>query len=152
MTDIVNGATRSRMMSSVKNRGTGIELNVRRLLHGAGLRYRLNVRTLPGKPDIVLRRYSAVIFVHGCFWHGHTCPLYTVPSSRADFWLAKISANQARDERSRQRLLHAGWKVLTIWECAMRGKGHLPAGDLIDAILIWLHGNDFEANLQGKND
>lgn len=152
MTDIVDKTTRSRMMSLIKTRDTRIEMVVRRLLHAAGYRYRLNVRTLPGKPDVVLPKYDAVIFVHGCFWHGHACPLYSVPSTRTDFWLAKIGVNRDRDDRAQEQLVQMGWRVLTVWECTMRGSGRLPMDVLLGSILGWLQGGETTASIEGNSD
>ena len=123
MTDIVDIGTRSRMMSGIRSRNTKPEILIRKLLHAQGFRFRLHVRDLPGKPDIVLPRYRAVIFVHGCFWHGHDCPLFKWPSTRPEFWQEKIQRNRANDIRSQQLLLNDGWRVGTVWECAIRGSG-----------------------------
>lgn len=91
---------------------------VRRYLHAAGLRFSLHDRNLPGRPDIVLRKYRAAVFVHGCFWHRHVaCPRTTTPTTRAEFWAAKFAGNVARDVKNEQELLAAGWRVLTVWEC-----------------------------------
>ena len=110
-------------MSGIRSRNTKPEILIRKLLHAQGFRFRLHVRDLPGKPDIVLPRYRAVIFVHGCFWHGHDCPLFKWPSTRPEFWQEKIQRNRANDIRSQQLLLNDGWRVGTVWECAIRGSG-----------------------------
>lgn len=116
--DVVDRTTRSRMMSSIKGGDTKPELLVRRYLHAAGLRFRLHDASLPGRPDIVLPRYRAAVFVHGCFWHRHSgCRYATTPSNRREFWAAKFASNVRRDERVTQALIDAGWTVLTIWEC-----------------------------------
>jgi len=121
MTDTVDTETRSRMMSAVKGKNTAPELIVRRYLHGEGFRFRLHKRTLPGNPDIVLRRYRLVIFVHGCFWHRHAdCYYATMPATRPAFWQEKLERNRLRDERQRDELLQSGWRVLTIWECGLK--------------------------------
>ena len=117
MADIVDAATRSRMMSGIRRRDTKLEVAVRKALHARGFRYRVDVRKLPGCPDIVLPRWRAVIFVHGCFWHAHDCGLCRIPSTRPEFWREKLSANAERDRRNETRLLDAGWRVATIWEC-----------------------------------
>jgi len=118
LTDIVDKATRSRMMSGIRGRDTRPEIAVRRFLHAAGLRFRLHVRYLPGRPDIVLPRYNSVVFVHGCFWHRHEgCKFAYAPKSRADFWREKFNSNVARDARDVEALKGAGWKVYTVWEC-----------------------------------
>lgn len=116
--DIVSPAIRSRMMAGIGARHTAPELSVRRYLHATGLRFRLHVGGLLGRPDIVLPRYRTVVFVHGCFWHRHSnCKFATTPSTRADFWQSKFRANQARDIRVRAGLEAAGWNVIVVWEC-----------------------------------
>lgn len=120
MVDIVDAATRSRMMSGIRSRNTKPEMRVRQFLHRQGFRFRLHVRELPGKPDIVLPRYRAVIFVHGCFWHGHDCHIFKIPKTRTEFWQGKIARNRTNDEKSREKLLVSGWRVGIVWECAIR--------------------------------
>ena len=117
MVDVVDSATRSRMMSGIRGRNTKPEILIRSLLHRQGFRFRLHVRDMPGKPDIVLPRYRAVVFVHGCFWHGHNCPLFKLPGTRPDFWSEKIERNQNNDNRAKAALLADGWRVGVIWEC-----------------------------------
>lgn len=107
-------------MRSVKTKDTGPELIVRRLLHAAGLRYRLHAKDLPGKPDIVFRRKKKAIFVHGCFWHGHGCDKGRAPKSKQDYWLPKLEANEGRDRRNVAALEAAGWTVLTVWQCDLK--------------------------------
>lgn len=123
MADIVDKATRSRMMSGIRGRDTRIELTVRRALHARGFRYRLGGAGLPGKPDLVLPKYKTVIFVNGCFWHGHNCPLFRMPGTRPEFWQAKIESNRNRDERVLGQLADMGWHVFVVWECSLRGVG-----------------------------
>ena len=123
MADVVDSATRSRMMSGIRARNTKPEVLIRSLLHRRGFRFRLHVRNLPGKPDMVFPRYRAVIFVHGCFWHGHDCPLFKWPGTRPEFWREKIGRNQSNDYRTRTALITAGWRVGVVWECAIRGAG-----------------------------
>lgn len=122
MVDVVDSATRSRMMAGIRGRNTKPEILVRSLLHRQGFRFRLHGSDLPGKPDIVFPRLRAVIFVHGCFWHGHDCPLFKWPATRPEFWRAKIGRNQANDGKSVDSLLAAGWRVGVIWECSIRGR------------------------------
>ncbi|RQY17976.1 very short patch repair endonuclease [Burkholderia stagnalis] len=140
MVDVVDSATRSRMMSGIRGRNTKPEILVRSLLHRLGFRFRLHVRELPGKPDIVLPRYHAVIFVHGCFWHGHDCHLFKWPSTRPDFWRAKIGRNQSNDEKARDALLAAGWRVGVVWECALRGSNKSAEG-VAQSLADWLRGD-----------
>lgn len=123
MTDIVDSVTRSRMMSGIRGRNTKPELLLRGLLHHQGFRFRLHVSNMPGKPDIVLPRYRAAIFVNGCFWHGHNCPLFKLPATRTDFWREKIERNRINDSRTKEALLAHGWRVAVIWECSLRGAG-----------------------------
>lgn len=110
-------------MSGIRGSNTKPELVIRSVLHRLGFRFRLHVRDLPGKPDIVLPRHRAVVFVHGCFWHGHTCPLFKVPGTRQEFWKDKIRRNQINDKRAVEALLEANWRVAIVWECAIRGSG-----------------------------
>ena len=119
MPDVVDAATRSRMMSGIRSKNTAPELRVRRHLHAAGLRYRLHVRELPGKPDLVFIGSRTVVFVHGCFWHQHPgCKFAYKPTTRAEFWTDKLQSNVDRDARDISQLTAAGWTVETVWECA----------------------------------
>jgi len=118
MVDIVDRATRSRMMSGIRGRDTKPEIIVRKYLHAAGLRFRLAPKTLPGKPDIVLPKYRTVVFVHGCFWHRHpNCKYATTPATNCKFWLDKFASNVARDERVQDMLREVGWHAIVVWEC-----------------------------------
>ena len=118
MVDIVDKATRSRMMAGIGGKNTRPEMAVRKHLFAAGFRYRLHRRDLPGRPDIVLPKYKTVIFVHGCFWHRHKgCRFAAVPATNAQFWQEKLDGNVARDRRSARALRAAGWRVLRVWEC-----------------------------------
>lgn len=109
-------------MSRIRGKDTRPEMMVRGWLWANGYRYRLHRKDLPGKPDIVLPKYRAVIFVHGCFWHRHGCQSTTTPESRRDFWLAKFSENVSRDKRNIAALLEQSWRVIVVWECTLRGK------------------------------
>ena len=121
MVDIVDQATRSRMMAGIHGKNTKPELLVRKYLHSKGLRFRLHVKNLPGKPDLVFPKYRAVVFVHGCFWHQHAnCKYATMPSSRTDFWSTKLSDNVMRDQRQFAALDVLGWRVYVVWECELR--------------------------------
>lgn len=121
MADIMSAEARSRLMSKIGPRNTKPELALRSLLHRAGFRFRLHVKDLPGKPDIVLPRYRTVIFVHGCFWHRHDgCRFTTTPASNAEFWEQKFADNIARDERNKRALRAHGWKVEVVWECEVK--------------------------------
>lgn len=138
MTDVHTPAIRSKNMKAIKARNTRPELLVRRGLFQRGFRFRLHRKDLPGKPDIVLKKYHALIFINGCFWHGHQCHLSKVPSTRREFWLAKISANMKRDLDNSHRLLASEWRYAVIWECALKGKTRLDPGMLLDDLEAWL--------------
>ena len=127
-------------MSGIQGRNTKPEILIRSLLHRQGFRFRLNVRDLAGKPDIVLPRYGAVIFVHGCFWHGHNCSFFKWPATRPEFWLEKIKRNRTNDRKTRRTLQAAGWRVGVIWECTIRGKNK-DTDELTRRIGVWLRGN-----------
>lgn len=119
--DVVDAATRSRMMKGIRSKDTRPEITVRKYLHAQGFRYRLHSRKLPGSPDLVLPMYRVAIFVHGCFWHRHQgCRYATTPSSNAERWKLKFDANTERDARKEAMLREAGWKVLVVWECELR--------------------------------
>ena len=142
MPDIVDQATRSRMMAGIGSRNTKPELVLRQALHGRGLRYRLHNRKLSGTPDLVFRRFEAVCFVHGCFWHRHAgCRFATTPATREEFWKAKFEANVDRDRRKRAELLEAGWRVAVVWECALRKGGEVGTASELEH---WLRGNSRE--------
>ena len=120
MVDVVDKATRSRMMAGIRAKNTLPELQIRSLLHRNGFRYGLHRNDLPGKPDLALPKYRVVIFVHGCFWHGHQCAIFKWPSTNARFWRSKIEGNIARDHKSLTLLKQQGWKPIVLWECAIR--------------------------------
>lgn len=119
MVDTLSPAERSERMARIRGRDTKPEIWVRRTLHANGYRFRLHRRDLPGRPDIVLPKYRAVVFVHGCFWHAHTCQKGRIPGTRSTFWEAKFQGNKKRDARNVRALRAAGWRVLTIWECEL---------------------------------
>lgn len=124
MADVVDAATRSRMMSGIRGKDTKPELELRRHLHRMGFRYRLHGKGLPGRPDLVFPAYGAVVFVHGCFWHRHRgCRFTTTPATRPDFWSRKFEENVARDKRNTAALRRAGWRVKVVWECSIRKQG-----------------------------
>lgn len=131
--DKVSSEQRSRNMAQVRSRNTGPELAVRRALHALGFRFRLHNALLPGSPDIVLRRHTAVVLVHGCFWHSHTCPRGRIPNSRPGFWLPKLEGNRLRDARQVKELGDLGWRVLVVWECETKNEAAL-----LDRLSAWL--------------
>ncbi len=121
MADVHDKITRSYNMSRIKGKDTKPEMLVRKFLHANGFRYRLHVKNLPGKPDIVLPKYKTVIFVHGCFWHGHQhCRYFVVPKTKTDWWLIKINGNIANDVKAIKELKKQGWKIITLWECNLK--------------------------------
>lgn len=123
MTDVHDLKTRSYNMSRIKGKDTKPEMLVRKFLHTNGFRYRLHDKRLPGKPDIVLPKYNTVIFVHGCFWHGHeNCRYFVIPKTRTEWWLNKINGNIANDKKNLKLLKNKGWKVIQIFECALKPK------------------------------
>lgn len=137
MTDVVDSKTRAQMMSGIRGKNTKPEIALRTALHGRGFRYRLHGRDVPGHPDLVLPRYRAVVFVHGCFWHRHdACRYATSPATRPDFWQAKFDANMRRDRDVQELLSNQGWRVATVWECALRRREHVAA--TADLLASWL--------------
>jgi DNA mismatch endonuclease, patch repair protein len=121
MADVHDKKTRSYNMSRIKGKDTKPEMIVRKFLFSKGFRYRLHDKRLPGKPDIVLPKYKTVIFIHGCFWHGHDeCKYFVVPKTRTEWWLNKIIGNISNDSRNTDSLIQEGWKVLVIWECELK--------------------------------
>ena len=121
MADVHTAAQRSYNMSRIKGKNTKPEMLVRKYLHAQGFRYKLHDKTLPGKPDLVLPKYKTVIFIHGCFWHGHSsCKYFTIPKTRTEWWTEKITKNKANDEKAVKLLKKEGWKIITIWECKLK--------------------------------
>jgi DNA mismatch endonuclease (patch repair protein) len=131
MVDVLTPAQRHLNMSRIRGRDTKPEMMIRRGLHAIGFRYRLQDRTLPGRPDLIFARHRAVIFVHGCFWHGHDCPLFKLPVTQRDFWKEKISSNRARDKKVEEALLEQGWRVAVVWECSLKGRGKKSTGEVM---------------------
>ena len=150
MADVLTPIQRSFNMSRIRGKDTKPEMLLRRGLHARGLRFRLHRKDLPGRPDIVLARYRAAIFVHGCFWHNHGCPLCTVPTTRAEFWIQKLQANRERDRIALATLADAGWRVLTIWECATRGEGKIPLPVLLDTVEGWVASGEVQTEISGQ--
>ncbi len=137
------------MMAGIRSKNTKPELALRKALHRRGFRYRLHGLDIPGKPDLVFRSRRAVIFVHGCFWHGHHCPLFRLPSTRPEFWENKIAANRKRDELVKTRLSDLGWRQLVIWECATRGKNADSLESVADRAAGWLRSKKKSAEIRG---
>lgn len=146
MADIVDKQTRSRMMAGIKGKDTKPELVLRRALHARGFRYRLHSKNLPGRPDLVFPKHHAIVFVHGCFWHRHEgCRYTTSPSTRQEFWQAKFTANVARDEAVRDKLLEDGWRIATVWECALRKPDQMNV--TTDLLSAWLRSNELQLQI-----
>lgn len=136
----MDSKTRSRMMSGIRGKNTKPELALRKALHSRGFRYRLHDRLLPGHPDLVLPKYHTAILIHGCFWHRHEGCRYTAsPSTRPEFWQAKFDANKRRDREVQQLLTKQGWRLATVWECALKRSEQLTA--TADLLASWLLGS-----------
>ncbi len=150
MADVVSPVVRSRMMAGIRGRDTAPEILIRSALHRSGFRFRLHGASLPGRPDLVFPRFRAVVLINGCFWHAHECVLFKWPQSRAAFWRDKIMANRRRDERVRKELRQRGWRVLEIWECALRGPVRLPFPPLMRDIGRWLRSKSLTLVVEGQ--
>ncbi len=138
-------------MASIKGKNTKPELLLRRGLHAKGLRYRLHDRSLPGQPDMIFPRHDAVLFAHGCFWHGHPdCHLFKWPKTRPRFWRRKIGKNIRRDETNVALLLEEGWRTGIVWECALKGKTRLPYHDVISQCHEWVLSDIAMLDIEGK--
>ncbi len=146
MTDIVDKATRSRMMAGIKGSNTKPERELRAALHARGLRYRLHAKGIIGRPDLVFPRFRAVVFVHGCFWHRHDgCRYSTNPATRPEFWQQKFAVNVARDERVKANLLFEGWRVAIVWECTIRKQEAVKA--VAQNLATWLASDSTELDV-----
>ena len=150
MADVHDKATRSKNMRAIATRDTAIEKRLATLLEGLGLTFRVQVAELAGKPDFVLDAYRCVIFTHGCFWHHHACYLFKVPATRTDFWLEKIGKNVERDGRDTARLHELGWRVLIVWECALRGRLKLSDAALSERLEEWICGGGDTAQIDTR--
>jgi len=148
--DIVSPAKRSRMMSGIRSKNTKPELLIRSALHREGFRFRLHRKDLPGHPDLVLPRYNAIVFVHGCFWHGHDCHLFRLPSARQEFWKEKIGNNRVRDQKQHTALLEAGWRNATLWECALKGRTRLSLSEVVETFSFWLKSDEQVLEIKGN--
>jgi len=147
--DVVTPEVRSRMMSRIRTKGTRPEIAVRRALFAAGFRFRLHRRDLPGAPDVVLPGRKVVVFVHGCFWHMHPgCKYAKLPATRPEFWKAKLEGNAARDRRTVDALVVLGWRVLVVWECAVRNNE--TAAFLPELLTGWIRGDAVTGEIRGN--
>lgn len=147
MGDVHSKAVRSYNMSRIKGKGTKPEEAVRKFLFAQGFRYRKNVKNLPGKPDIVLPRYKTVVFINGCFWHGHNCRYFHWPQNNAEFWRKKITTNKERDQRKIIELEKQGWRVLLVWECELKESRESTLETLVDNIRM-----EIQTDLINQND
>jgi len=137
-------------MSAIRAKDTKPELIVRRGLHACGFRFRLHDRRFPGTPDIVLKKYSALIDIRSCFFHGHDCNLFKMPHSRRSFWESKIAGNQSRDALNIQAQKDLGWRVAVVWECSLRGPGRLGVDAVIDHLCNWLSSGEETTEIRGR--
>ncbi|WP_339913462.1 very short patch repair endonuclease [uncultured Brevundimonas sp.] len=150
MADVVDPATRSRMMSGIRGKDTRPEMLIRRGLHARGFRYRLHCKDLPGKPDLCFPKHRAVIFVHGCFWHGHECHLFKWPQTRPEFWREKIGRNREVDQRATGLLEANGWRVAIVWECALKGREEIGLDVVSGRLSEWLMSNVARLDMRGQ--
>lgn len=148
--DIVSPEKRSKMMSGIRSKDTKPEIKIRKALYSRGYRYRLHSNKVHGKPDIIMKKYNAVIFIHGCFWHGHDCPLFRLPKTRTTFWENKINSNKERDSNVFSLLREEGWRIATIWECSMRGRGKMEIDELMDRLIEWIDSDEETLTLSGN--
>lgn len=151
LADTFTPSKRSQVMSRIGSRNTKPELLIRKGLHARGFRYRLHDRKLPGKPDMVFPRYKSIIFVNGCFWHGHSCPLFRWPATRVEYWKPKITRTIERDKANFRYLEAEGWRVLIIWECAFRGRTRLPIENVIEMASRWLLSKTGHLEIKGSD-
>jgi len=148
--DVVDRATRSRMMSGIRGRDTGPERLIRSALHRLGFRFRLHPADVPGRPDLILPRYNAALFVHGCFWHGHDCSLFRLPGTHREFWRTKIRRNIERDAEVARLLAQLGWRQLTIWECAFRGPDSIGIEEAVRRTARWITSRRGRGEIRGR--
>ena len=139
------------MMAGIRGKDTQPEMLIRQGLHQAGFRYRLHNTQLPGRPDLVFSSRRAVIFINGCFWHGHRCHLFKWPSTRKQWWRDKINGTRQRDRRANRQLLFDDWRVLTIWECSLKGSTRRPLEHVISQTIRWLDGKKQVHEITGRH-
>lgn len=150
MADIVSKKKRSELMSGIKSKDTRPEVLIRKNLHSKGYRYKLHDKSLPGKPDLALPKFNTIINIHGCFWHKHTCHLFKWPSTREEFWRIKLEGNAKRDLEINKLLREKGWRIITVWECALTGKSKRPLHQIIQTIILFLESETVELIIEGK--
>ena len=137
-------------MAAIRGSHTKPELVVRKALHAAGLRYRLHVKNIPGKPDMVFKRWNAVVFVNGCFWHHHDCHLFRWPATREEFWKQKITRNVENDKKVLATLRRQGWRIATVWECSLKGRTRLNHTEAMNQLADWIKSDEESITLRGK--
>lgn len=147
--DVLTPEQRRFNMSRIRGKDTKPEMIIRRGLHAAGLRFRLHAKELPGRPDLIFPRYQAAIQVHGCFWHGHHCPMCRLPATRREFWSAKISDNCKRDQKTSAALLASGWRLLIVWECSLRGRARKSEKEVTSSCTEFILSSKKEAVILG---
>lgn len=150
MADVLTPEQRRFNMSRVRSKDTRPEMLLRKGLHARGLRFRLHRKDLPGCPDLVLPKYHAVIFAHGCFWHGHNCPMFKLPTTNSEFWSRKVLRNRTNDSAVLGALHQQGWRVMVVWECVLRGRARWPFDEVLDTVMAWLEGSGPFVSLSGK--
>jgi DNA mismatch endonuclease (patch repair protein) len=150
MADVVPVDVRSRMMSGIRGKNTRPEMLIRKGLFALGLRYRIHDKGLPGKPDLVFRKYKVVVFVDGCFWHGHNCALFKWPSSNVDFWRKKILRNRELDQLNSRSLRGQGWGIFRIWECALKGPSRRPLEEVVTRTASWIRTGARSKEMRGR--
>ena len=146
MTDVHSPDVHRKNMRAIRATNTKPEIALRKALHKKGLRFSCNKASLPGKPDLWFRKYHVAIFVNGCFWHGHECPLFKWPKTRKEFWYEKISTSQKRDRKKVTDLLDLGIRVLIVWECALKHKSHAETERVADEARDWLSNSELSRN------
>ncbi len=152
MADRISQEARSRNMAAIRGKDTKPEMAVRKSLHRKGFRYRLHVKDLPGKPDIVLPKYRTVVFIHGCFWHRHKgCKNAVMPKTNTVFWQKKLNGNVERDQKNQKMLQRMGWRIIVVWECAVKGNNARETELIVDRIVKWLPGNGKRLVISGRN-
>jgi DNA mismatch endonuclease (patch repair protein) len=140
------------MMAGIRGKNTKPELLIRKALHRRGFRYRLHCKELPGNPDLCLPKYKAVIFVHGCFWHGHDCHLFKWPKTRPEFWVTKITRNKQVDVKAIRALASMEWRTAVVWECALKGRGRLQLNAVADNLAKWLKSKETDFTIKGYDN
>ncbi len=150
MADVHSKAVRSKNMRAIATRDTTIEKRLAGLLTERDIPFRTQDAALAGRPDFVLDDWRCIIFTHGCFWHHHDCYLFKVPATRTDFWMGKINSNVMRDKRDIMRLINDGWRVLVVWECALRGRAKLEDGALSERLEEWICGGGIYAEIDTR--